>query len=611
MTLELNGSILVVDDEPANLGVLFEFLDEAGYEVFVVENGRRALEVVERINPDVLLLDIKLPDIDGFEVYRRLQERELTDDITVIFLSVLAETEHIVRGLDLNAVDYITKPFHPQEVVARVQKHLILHGLRRELEEKNSQLIQEIEIRKSAENALRIERDSFFNILESMPDGIFIVDQDYEVRYVNPVLKEEIGMVQGQKCFEIFHDRKEICPWCHYPKVFAGETIRWEWYSEKNLKFYDLVDTPLKNADGSVWILEIFRDITERKEMEAVLAEKTDYLDNIMSSATDSAIITTDLELNITYFNPVAEQIYGISAEQAIGNKIADVCPLEIPSDRKAQGIEKVRGEGSHSYEMDIEVGGKLRSYNQRLSGIIDHEGKLIGYARFSRDITDRKRAEKAFRELSLVEERQRLARNLHDSMTQSIHSLSMAANESHSALVDEQYESLPELLEILIDGTKFVSKELQLLLHELQVIPDERTDLFDILRTRLENVGKHTGIETHFCVEGNWKLDKSMEIEIYYIAQEALNNALKHANSNEINISLDGTPTRVILTVSDKGNGFPSPVSGQINLDGIENPGMGLKNMLSRTEKLMGDLSLDSSPGNGATIKLEVAIAL
>ena len=177
MTLELNGSILVVDDEPANLGVLFEFLDEAGYEVFVVENGRRALEVVERINPDVLLLDIKLPDIDGFEVYRRLQERELTDDITVIFLSVLAETEHIVRGLDLNAVDYITKPFHPQEVVARVQKHLILHGLRRELEEKNSQLIQEIEIRKSAENALRIERDSFFNILESMPDGIFIVDQ--------------------------------------------------------------------------------------------------------------------------------------------------------------------------------------------------------------------------------------------------------------------------------------------------------------------------------------------------------------------------------------------------------------------------------------------------
>ncbi len=306
MTNEINGTILVVDDEAANLGVLFEFLHAAGFKVLVAENGRRAIETVERVNPDIILLDIKMPDIDGFEVYRQLKERGLTEDMSVIFLSILAETEDIIRGLDMNAVDYITKPLHPQEVVARVQKHLAVRNLHYELEEKNAQLTREIEERKAAEKALRVERDSFINILESMPDGIYIVDQDYMVQYTNPVLEAEFGMVSGQRCFEYFHDLEDVCSWCKNERVFSGETIRWEWEFEKNKKTYDLIDTPLKNADGSVWKIQIFRDVTERKQIEESLAEKTDYLDSIMRSATEDAIVTTDTDYRITYFNPMA-----------------------------------------------------------------------------------------------------------------------------------------------------------------------------------------------------------------------------------------------------------------------------------------------------------------
>jgi len=196
MKQEYKNTILVVDDEAANLGVLFEFLREADYKVLVAEDGVSALDVVARSQPDIILLDVKMPDMDGFEVYEQLQEMELTSDITVIFLSVLSETENIVRGLDLNAVDYITKPFQPMEVVARVEKHLALRNLRLELEEKNAQLSREIEDRIAAENALRVERDNFFNILESMPDGIYIVDQDYNVQYAKEVCKNKIPFLK-------------------------------------------------------------------------------------------------------------------------------------------------------------------------------------------------------------------------------------------------------------------------------------------------------------------------------------------------------------------------------------------------------------------------------
>ena len=126
MTTDYKGTVLVVDEEPANLGVLFEFLEQANFKVLVAKNGRSVLERVALENPDILLLDINMPDIDGFEVYRQLQARGDTDRMTVIFLSVLSDTDSIVSGFDLNAVDYITKPFHPLEVVALVKKLLSL-----------------------------------------------------------------------------------------------------------------------------------------------------------------------------------------------------------------------------------------------------------------------------------------------------------------------------------------------------------------------------------------------------------------------------------------------------------------------------------------------------
>jgi len=139
---------------------------------------------------------------------------------------------------------------------------------------KKWQLIESRESRQMGES-LRQERDKMLNLLGSMEDGVHIVNQQNDIEYVNPPLIKEFGSFEGMKCYEYFHDRDGICPWCKNHDVFAGKTVRWEWYSFKNQKTYDLIDTPLRNYDGSISKLEIFRDITDRKRMEEVLCKQT------------------------------------------------------------------------------------------------------------------------------------------------------------------------------------------------------------------------------------------------------------------------------------------------------------------------------------------------
>jgi len=132
---------------------------------------------------------------------------------------------------------------------------------------------------------LQIEKDNFLNILNTMTDGVYIVDDQYNIEFLNDALKNEFGEIQGQKCFAYFHDRKTTCPWCKNADVFAGKTVRWQWRSLKNHKDYDLIDSPLENADGSISKLEIFREITEIMQIQNRLEQSTNRLSSILRAA--------------------------------------------------------------------------------------------------------------------------------------------------------------------------------------------------------------------------------------------------------------------------------------------------------------------------------------
>ena len=139
-------SILLVDDNPTNLQVLFQTLDGAGCKLLIAKNGEIAISIAGKALPDLILLDIMMPGIDGYEVCRQLKSNAATSDIPVIFLSALGDTEDKVKGLQLGAVDYITKPFQPDEVIARVNTHLTIHRLKREVESQKDQLEHELEV---------------------------------------------------------------------------------------------------------------------------------------------------------------------------------------------------------------------------------------------------------------------------------------------------------------------------------------------------------------------------------------------------------------------------------------------------------------------------------
>ena len=126
--------ILIIEDAPANIQTLSTILKERGYNINIATNGRQGLEVLERIRPDLILLDIMMPEIDGFETCRRIKASTAWREIPIIFLTAKTDTADIVRGFELGAVDYVAKPFNAHELLARVNTHLTLDYLHRENE---------------------------------------------------------------------------------------------------------------------------------------------------------------------------------------------------------------------------------------------------------------------------------------------------------------------------------------------------------------------------------------------------------------------------------------------------------------------------------------------
>jgi signal transduction histidine kinase len=141
----VTGAILIVDDTPTNLEVISEALSDAGFDVAIATSGDRALQQVEKYLPDLILLDVMMPGIDGFETCRRLKASDRTRQIPIIFMTALSDTDSKIKALALGAVDYIAKPFQEQEVIARVKTHLQLHYLQQSLETQVAQKTAELQ----------------------------------------------------------------------------------------------------------------------------------------------------------------------------------------------------------------------------------------------------------------------------------------------------------------------------------------------------------------------------------------------------------------------------------------------------------------------------------
>lgn len=166
--------ILLVDDNTTNLQVLHETLAGLGYKFLIAKNGESALAIALKAKPSLILLDIMMPGIDGFEVCRRLKADPETEAIPVIFFTALGDTKDKVKGFDLGAVDYVSKPFQAEEVIARVNTHLTINRLRKRLAEKNKELKSSNDLLEERVQARTLELAELNHIYERFVPREFI-----------------------------------------------------------------------------------------------------------------------------------------------------------------------------------------------------------------------------------------------------------------------------------------------------------------------------------------------------------------------------------------------------------------------------------------------------
>jgi len=337
---KFKGNLLVVDDLVQNLQLLTELLHEQGYEVRSVTNGKMALRTAKAKPPDVILLDIKMPEMDGYQVCKALKEDEDTREIPVIFLSALDEVFDKVNAFQVGGIDYITKPFQVEEVIARIDSQLTIQQQKRLLQ-------KEIQQRKQAEEILYQSRALLASVLNSSLDGIAALQAirdstgeilDFRCLVVNPAIAKAMGITRddliGKLVLKKFLKKFNFGLFDAFVRVVdTGEALEQElcYKNASNRAWYHLI--AVKLGDGfSVTI----RDITERKNLELELDRqaKRDGLTQVANRRCFNEILTKEWRRCTRERQPLSLILCDVdrfkSFNDRFGHQVGDTCLIQV-----------------------------------------------------------------------------------------------------------------------------------------------------------------------------------------------------------------------------------------------------------------------------------------
>ncbi|GEM_PF-909450 len=383
------SNILVVDDIPDNLTVLRKILENHSYRVRMALNGEMALKSIQKTLPDLVLLDIMMPGMDGYEVCRRLKADVMTHDIPVLFISSLNEPINKINGFEVGAVDYITKPFYAEEVLARVKTHLMLRAAQRQLESQNDQLAHKIAEHQRTAIALKENEQRFRLLFENMTAAFALHEMiynqqgepiDYRFLEVNPAFEQLTGLpiatLLGKTVKEVLPNIEPY--WIEtYGKVArTGKAMAYQNYSQELGKYFDTWSfSPTKDQ-----VAVVFTDITERKLVE----DTVKYLASF-PERNPNPIMEIDLDGQIQYINLAATRLFSDFGELSQQQWFADLESV----------IARLQHEESNSITREVSVG---NSYYQQALQYIKKEQRVRIYGL---DITKRKQIEIELRKLS------------------------------------------------------------------------------------------------------------------------------------------------------------------------------------------------------------------
>ena len=615
--------VLLVDDSPVNLGVVVESLETHGLEVLVALDGQEALRRAESIVPDLILLDVMMPGMDGFEVCRRLKAQAATRDIPVIFMTSLDGTKDKVAGFELGAVDYITKPLQIDEVRARITTHLKLRALQQQLEQKNTLLLQEIVERQQVMDALQRSQASLaeaqhigqmgnweldlvnggltwsaevFNIFEIDP-AQFGASYEAFLAAVHPEDRDALDAAYTQS-FE------ERVPYDFVHRLLMPDG-RIKHVREHCENYFAADGTPLR-SHGTV------QDISAQRRAEESLRQREREFRTLAENSPD-IVVRYDRDCRFVYANPAFQKRLCHTLDELRGKR-----PTELPGLLEANFIEQRL--------MEVLQTGVADEFERHIHSVegapfwglvhivpeFDEAGKVAFAQVLTRDISALKENEHALaksreqlRELALhrdseqEEERKRLAWEVHEGVGQYLMALRMNLNvfdDTHGKENPLLHEHARKMLAMVDEGIRLVR----------EVTVALRPRVLDLgLSVSLEwlagEFAEHYGIACEIDQpQEEIPLNERATTALYRVAEEALALLARHGSAERVDVVLEEASTFVRLTVREQ-----TQTPGEtLRTDGED---FGLAWTQELIVAMGGEFVILVSPGQGVTVEATV----
>ncbi len=625
------NDILIVDDSEETLKLLSDILINAAYNVRTAINGKLALQLVEEKLPFLILMDVKMPDINGTEVCKKIKSVERTKHIPIIFISALCDDHSKVLGYQEGCVDYITKPFRKEEILARVKAQYDLKIMQCDLEIQNKNLLNEINERKIKEKLLEEKEHLYHTLFENANDAIFTI-KEFKFFNCNQMTLQMFGCT-------IKEDIINHYPWEFSPEqqpnghrskesgleklnnTLLGIPQRFYWLHKKQNG--DLFDAEVSlnkvEVDGIIFIQAVVRDVSNR-----IQSEKQNFLLAQTLKSAQDLISITDLDNNIIFVNDALLKAFRYNEEDLIGKNI-DILRATSNS-LKEEGILRSTLEGAWYGElMNKRKDGTEFPIELWASLVRDNEGNPIAAVGIARDITERKKSEEELSNAKIkAEESDRLKTAFLHNISHEIRTplnaiigFSELINDSDVTDADrKQYsdiiiKSSDNLLAIINDIMSIATIEAGQEKLNLSSVNINKTIKFLSEQYAIEAQNKNISLlhKTDFINETT--IVYTDETKLIQILSNLINNAIKFTKEGFVNIEYSLNGNFVEFKIEDTGIGIPDNLTEEIfkrfrqvettNARRFGGSGLGLAISKSYVELLGGKIWLTSELNKGS----------
>jgi PAS domain S-box-containing protein len=424
LTSDKKCNILIVDDVPKNIQIAANILGRAGYQIAFAGDGKRALNYIGNKKPDLILLDIMMPEMDGFEVCQILKADPETAGIPIIFLTAKTETENIVRGFQLGAVDYITKPFNADELQARVKTHLTISRLQQQLTAQNEQLQSEIAEHRKTAAALKEREELFRGMFENHSAVMLLINPETGlIIHANKAASDYYGYsseeLSGMAVTQI-NTSSDLSKLMQSVKEEKQNYFRFQHrLADGQLRDVEVYSTPII-FQGHTLLFSVIHDITDRRLAEKALRDSEEQYRDLVQNA-NNVILRATPQWEITFFNSYAQKFFGYTEEEILGKSVFGTI---VPDAESLTGRDLniiLNDIAKHPDKYRYNENENMRKNGERVwlawtnKVVTDSEGNPKEILCIANDITEKKQAEKAL--LESEEKYRNLVENLSDAL--------------------------------------------------------------------------------------------------------------------------------------------------------------------------------------------------